>query len=305
MLCLQKQLKVTNKTMRSINFEVTEKFNDKPLLHFLKSEVKMSSRLIKTLKRVENGMQCNGEHIRTIDKVKTGDKITINMPDVEILVGTTDENLDVVYEDDDILIVNKPPTMPIHETRNNQGNTLMNAVLGYLSAKGKPTSFRAIGRLDRGTSGLVLCALNPYIAASLSGEIEKSYLAIASKKIEENGTINAPIYRPAPPKTHRCVDQRGDRAVTHYEVISSGENYSLLKINLETGRTHQIRVHFAHLDSPLYGDDMYGEKSGKLSHQALHCFEMNFTHPVSKQMIQVQGEMPKDMKKLLDELKSY
>ncbi len=286
--------------MRSINFIVTQHFDDKPLLHFLKSEVKMSSRLIKTLKRVENGLQCNGEHIRTIDKVKTGDKITINMPNSEILVGTTDETLDIVYEDDDILIVNKPPTMPIHETRNHQGNTLMNAVLGYLSAKGKSTSFRAIGRLDKGTSGLVLCALNPYIASSLSGgKIHKTYLAITSKKFTQGATIDAPIYRPQPPKTHRCVDPRGDRAVTHYEVLENGENYSLLKINLETGRTHQIRVHFAHLNAPLYGDDMYGEKSGKLTHQALHCFEMKFIHPVTKEKIQVQGEMPKDMRDML------
>lgn len=291
--------------MRSINFEVSERFNDKPLLHFLKSEVKMSSRLIKTLKRVENGLQCNGEHVRTIDKVKTGDKITINMPNIEILVGTTDEVLDVVYEDEDILIINKPPTMPIHETRNHQGNTLMNAVLGYLSAKGKSISFRAIGRLDRGTSGLVLCALNPYIAASLSGAIEKTYLAISSKKFEGSGTINAPIYRPQPPKTFRCVDSRGNRAVTHYEVISSGENYSLLKINLETGRTHQIRVHFSHLDAPLYGDDMYGEMSGKLTHQALHCFEMKFIHPVTKEKIEVQGQMPKDMRNMLEELANH
>lgn len=291
--------------MRSINFTVGENYDGKKLLYFLKSEAKMSSRLIKILKRVENGIQLNGEHIRTIDLIKAGDIVTINMPEDEISVKTTDENLDVVYEDDYILIVNKPPTMPIHETRNHQGNTLMNVVLGYLAKQNKHSTFRAIGRLDKGTSGLVLCALDPYTAASLSGTIEKSYLAITSKKFEENGTINAPIYRPAPPKTHRCVDERGDRAVTHYEVLENSDAYSLLKINLETGRTHQIRVHFAHLDAPLYGDDMYGEKSGKLSHQALHCFEMKFTHPVSKQIIHVQGEMPKDMKKLLDELKSY
>lgn len=290
--------------MRSINFQVNENYDGKKLLHFLKSEAKMSSRLIKVLKRVPNGLQLKGEHVRTIDLISAGDIVSINMPEDEIVVQTNDEDLVVVYEDDDILIVNKPPTMPIHESRNYQGNTLMNSVLGHLAKQNKPSAFRAIGRLDKGTSGLVLCALNPYAAAYLSSEkIEKTYLAIASKRFDLGGSIDAPIYRPNPPKTLRCVDARGDRAVTHYEVLEKGEHYSLLKIQLETGRTHQIRVHFSYLGAPLYGDDMYGETTGKLSHQALHCASMKFTHPVTKQIIQVQGEMPKDMKKLLDELK--
>ena len=246
----------------------------------------------------------NGERARTIDIIHTGDIVTINIPEDDTTSIPTDFPLDVVYEDDDLLIINKPPMLPMHESHNHQGDTLANAVAGYLTKKGKSAAFRAVGRLDKGTSGIVVCALNTHIAARLSGNIKKQYLALVTAKYTEDGTINKPIYRPDPMKTYRTADDRGDYAVTHYHVQESGEEYSLMRIDLETGRTHQIRVHFAYLGTPLYGDRMYGKEDERICHQALHCENVRFIHPVTNEEIFLQASMPQDMQKLLDELRN-
>lgn len=289
--------------MRSIDYTVTEYFDGKKVFNFLRGYVKISVRLLRSLKRVEGGIMLNGERARTIDIIHTGDTVTINIPEDESSSIPTDFPLDVVYEDDDLLIVNKPPMLPMHESHNHQGDTLANAVAGYLTRKGKSATFRAVGRLDKGTSGIVVCALNTHIAARLSGNIKKQYLALSTGCYTEDGTINKPIYRPDPMKTYRTADDRGDYAVTHYHVQESGENYSLMRIDLETGRTHQIRVHFAFLGTPLYGDRMYGKEDERICHQALHCENVRFIHPVTNEEIFLQADMPEDMQGLLSELK--
>ncbi len=289
--------------MRSIEYTVTEYFNGKKVFNFLRGHVKISVRLLRSLKTVENGIMLNGNQARTIDIIHTGDKVTINIPDDSTSSIPVDYPLDIVFEDDDLLIINKPPMLPMHESHNHQGDTLANAVAGYLTKKGKPATFRAIGRLDKGTSGIVVCALNSYVAARLSGKIKKQYLALVTARYEEDGTIDKPIYRPDPMKTYRTADDRGDYAVTHYHVEERGENYSLMRIDLETGRTHQIRVHFAFLGTPLYGDRMYGTEDKRICHQALHCEKLTFIHPVTNEETTVKAEMPKDMKELLEELR--
>lgn len=291
--------------MRSIDYTVTEYFDGKKVFNFLRGHVKISVRLLRSLKRVEGGIMLNGERARTIDIIHTGDIVTINIPEDDTTSIPTDFPLDVVYEDDDLLIINKPPMLPMHESHNHQGDTLANAVAGYLTKKGKSAAFRAVGRLDKGTSGIVVCALNTHIAARLSGNIKKQYLALVTAKYTEDGTINKPIYRPDPMKTYRTADDRGDYAVTHYHVQESGEEYSLMRIDLETGRTHQIRVHFAYLGTPLYGDRMYGKEDERICHQALHCENVRFIHPVTNEEIFLQASMPQDMQKLLDELRKF
>lgn len=290
--------------MRSIDYTVTGYFDGKKVFNFLRGHVKISVRLLRSLKRVEGGIMLNGERARTIDIIHTGDIVTINIPEDDTTSIPTDFPLDVVYEDDDLLIINKPPMLPMHESHNHQGDTLANAVAGYLTKKGKSAAFRAVGRLDKGTSGIVVCALNTHIAARLSGNIKKQYLALVTAKYTEDGTINKPIYRPDPMKTYRTADDRGDYAVTHYHVEESGEEYSLMRIDLETGRTHQIRVHFAYLGTPLYGDRMYGKEDERICHQALHCENVRFIHPVTNEEIFLQAQMPKDMQDLLDELRA-
>lgn len=162
-----------------------------------------------------------------------------------------DINIDVIYEDADLLAVNKSPFLAMHPTHNHQGDTFANAVAGHLQSEGKSAVFRCVGRLDKGTSGVVVCALNRYAAARLSGNISKKYIAVVRGRFEGSGTINKPIYRPDPMKTLRaCGDMPGsESAVTHWESLYSSDEYSLLSLTLETGRTHQIRVHFASMDA--------------------------------------------------------
>lgn len=290
--------------MRTLEYKIEKPEHDgKTVESFLRGYVKISLALLRSQKRVERGILLNGEHARSIDIIHIGDTLTLNIPDDEKVSIPSDYPLEVIYEDEDILIINKPAELPMHESHNHQGDTLANAVAGYLAKKGKGTTFRAIGRLDKGTSGAVVCALNTFAASRLSGRIEKEYIAIPTGRYTEKGTIDKPIYRPDPMKTCRTADDRGDRAVTHYTPLEFGESYSLLSIRLETGRTHQIRVHFAYLGTPLYGDTMYGKEDKDIPHQALHCRKLMFTHPVTKEEMTVEADYPEEMKKLLERLR--
>ena len=289
--------------MRTLEYIIPEKFHGKTVETFLRGHIKMSLALFRSQKRVPDGITLNGVHTRSVDKISAGDILRVNIPDDERASIPSDYPLDIIYEDDDILVINKPAELPMHESHNHQGDTLANAVAGYLAKKGKPAIFRAVGRLDKGTSGAVLCALNTFAASKLSGKIEKEYIAIPTGRYTEKGTVNKPIYRPDPIKTYRTADDRGDRAITHYFPVEYGENYSLLHIRLETGRTHQIRVHFAFLGTPLYGDTMYGTADDDIGRQALHCRSLTFIHPVTNEKMTFEAEIPEDMKRLLSRLR--
>lgn len=286
--------------MRTLSYIIPEEYSEKKLYAFLKGNIKLSSKLIRSLKQVDNGLLLNGEHIRTVDIVKKGDVLEINIPTDENAVAPCYKEIDVVYEDEDIIVVNKPAMLPVHESHNHQGDTLQNCLCGYFMKKGKSHTFRAVGRLDKGTSGLVLCALNSHAASRLSGNFQKEYLAIATGKYENSGTIDAPIYRPDPIKTYRTVDERGDRAVTHWSALKSNGRLTLLRVTLETGRTHQIRVHFAHLGTPLLSDSMYGELLPQIGHQCLHCETLTFIHPISGEKIVLKAPMPEEMQQVAD-----
>lgn len=288
--------------MRTIEYVITEEYDGKKLLSFLKGSAKLSSKLIRTLKTIPNGMMLNSVHIRTIDIVHAGDILTVSLPDDEVSALPCELMPEVIYEDSDLLIVNKPAFLPIHESHNHQGDTLANSVAGYLMKSGKKCTFRAVGRLDKGTSGLVVCALNSHAASRLSGKIKKEYLAIATGKYEKTGTIDVPIYRPDPMKTYRVCDERGDRAVTHWEALKTDGRLTLLRIHLETGRTHQIRVHFAHLGTPLLGDRMYGKEDGRITHQALHCAKLTLVQPITGEEIVCEAPMPEEMERIAEAL---
>ncbi len=289
--------------MRVLEYIIPEEFDGKTVESFLRGHIKMSLALFRSQKRVPDGITLNGVHTRSVDKIRTGDILKVNIPDDERASLPSDYPLDIIYEDEDILVINKPAELPMHESHNHQGDTLANAVAGYLTKKGKPAIFRAVGRLDKGTSGAVLCALNTFAASKLSGKIEKEYIAVPTGKYTESGTIDKPIYRPDPIKTYRTADDRGDRAVTHYFPMEHGEDYSLLLIRLETGRTHQIRVHFAFMGTPLYGDTMYGTADEDINRQALHCRSLTFIHPVTNEKMIFEAKMPEDIKRLLRRLR--
>ncbi len=285
--------------MRRIDYTITSEFDGDKVLWYLRGQAKLSARLVASLKTFPEGILLNSEHIRTIDRIHTGDVLTVNIPEGESTAEAKDGDLQVVYEDEDLLIVNKIPFIAVHPTHNHQGDTLANIVTGYLLSRGKSAVFRAVGRLDKGTSGLMMMALNGYAASRLSENgVEKEYLAIAEGEYTSSGTIDKPIYRPDPMKTIRATGEHGDRAVTHYTpVVTDGER-TLLKIHLETGRTHQIRVHFASMGTPLTGDSMYGKEDKEISRQALHCAKMTFTHPVTGREVSVTAPMYEDMEKI-------
>lgn len=285
---------------RTLEFEVGDDCDGIKLLYFLRNRAKLSSRLIKSLKRIDGGLRRNGEHIRTVDPIRCGDIISVNMPDDMPEIEQKEFDLEVLFEDEDLLIINKPAHLAMHPSHNHQGDTLANAVAYRLARQGKASVFRCVGRLDRDTSGIVICALNPYSAARLTEEVmnrqvKKTYYAVADAVLNGSGTINAPIYRPHPLHTYRCVDERGDRAVTHWQALKNNGKETLVKVNLETGRTHQIRVHFAHIGAALVGDTMYGKADGRIDRQALHCGEVCFTHPVTNEKMSFITHLPKDM----------
>lgn len=286
---------------RKLQYAIPNEYSSKRVLDFLK-HLGFSHRLITKLKQTPDGILLNGEHIRTIDPMSEGDILEINLPTdkKESISIPVEMPLDIIYEDDDILVLNKPAMLAVHESHNHLGDTLSNAVAFHLKKEGKPSVFRAVGRLDKGTSGLMVCALNRYAASRLSGKIKKQYLAIATGIYEGEGTIDAPIYRPDPILTVRTVDERGEKAITHWTALKNDGENTLLRVKLETGRTHQIRVHFASLGTPLVGDTMYGTPDERICHQALHCCECRFIHPVKNEEMHFFCDMPDDMKNIIE-----
>ncbi len=291
--------------MRHIEFLIDENYDGQKVIAYLRGEAKLSARLVNSLKRIEKGITLNGEHIRTVDILHNGDILAVNIPEDNNEIEPVEYPLDIVYEDNDIIVINKPAGLAMHPTHNHQGDTLANAVTAYLVSKGANTAFRAVGRLDKSTSGLVICALNKYAAASLSGNFEKTYFALVKGEFEGSGTIDKPIYRPDPMKTIRAVGNEGDRAVTHWQCEWTDGEISLMKVTLETGRTHQIRVHFSSIGAPLCGDDMYGSTDMRVSRAALHCGILDFVHPVSGETMHFEVPVPEDMENVIKSCSKY
>ena len=262
------------------------------ILHFLKGKQGYSARLITALRKSENGILLNGKKAKTTALLQRGDVLEIHIPLGTSEIPPVALPLEVLYEDEDVLVINKPAFLVCHPTRNHQGDTLANAVAFYLQQQGKSCTFRAVNRLDRDTTGLVVIALHRLAADKLRKTVQKTYFALVQGCVRESGTIDLPIERVDARKILRRVGEQGQRAVTHYEVVKAGENASLLKIRLETGRTHQIRVHFAHIGHPLVGDTMYGTASELIAHQCLHCGEMRFLQPVTGEPICLQSAPP-------------
>lgn len=288
--------------VRVISYTIPSAYDGKKVIAYLRGDAGISSRLLKILKRTQNGITLNGEHIRTIDFLHTGDILSVNIPCPGSEIEPVEFPLDILYEDDDLIIINKDPFIACHPTHNHQGDTLANALAFHLMKKGTVSVFRAVGRLDKGTSGIVICALNKHAAALIPKTISKEYLAVISGKLEPQGTIDAPIYRPDPMKTIRAVGKCGDRAVTHWEVIKQNEATTLARIRLETGRTHQIRVHFASIGMPLVGDSLYGTDPLNIGHQLLHCEKVTFTHPVTGNIMTISAPVPEYMQKIINEI---
>ena len=213
--------------------------------------------------------------------------------------------MDIVYEDEDILVINKAADTPIHPSQGNYENSLANGVAGYFKHKGENVVFRCINRLDRDTTGLVVIAKNMLSGAVLNQamiqrEIHRIYLAVVKGELPESGTIDFPIARKEGSTIERCVDfECGEHAVTHVQCVEKNEKYSLAKIWLETGRTHQIRVHMNAIGHPLPGDFLYHPDFSEIGRQALHSWRLEFMHPVTGALMKFEQPLPEDMRKLL------
>ena len=250
----------------------------------------------------------NGKPAKKNDKLNIGDEISVQIPEPrETDIVAKDIPLHIVYEDEDLLVINKPADMPIHPSLNNYENSLANALAWYFAKQDKPFVFRCINRLDRDTSGLTIVAkhmLSGGILSSMVAEraIHREYLAIVRGHISpESGTIDAPIGRKGDSIIERQIDfEQGERAITHYTMQEYKNGHSLLSIHLETGRTHQIRVHMKHIGFPLIGDHLYNPDMEYMTRQALHSHRLQFTHPITGETMDFTAPLPVDMLKVLD-----
>ena len=245
--------------MRKIEFKVSEDLSGKEIKSILYKNLSLSSKLIRKLKTYDDGILLNNKKATVREKVSAGDILLINILDeVSVNIVPNDIPLDVLYEDEDIIAINKPYNMPTHPSQNHYEGTLANGVMNYF--KGTDFTFRAINRLDRDTTGVVLVAKNRYSSELFcrqirNGDMQKTYLAICKGKPEQiKGVIDAPIKRKEDSVITRIVAEDGQSAKTFYEVVKTENGYSLIKLKPKTGRTHQIRVHMAHIGHPLYGD---------------------------------------------------
>lgn len=282
--------------MRIINFKITEKNNGRQIKEFLR-DFGVSSSLLTKLKQSENGIAVNGGFARAVDIIHSGDVLTISIENSgKMPAPLKADNVRLIYSDEDILVLNKPPVMPVHESRNHQGDTLANAAACYIK---EDTAFRAVYRLDRDTSGLVLIAKNGLAACKTAGKIKKDYYAVCQGVLTGSGTIDLPIRRMSDSIIKRGVFDDGEKAITHWQAVKNNGKNTLLKINLETGRTHQIRVHFSHIGYPLLGDSLYGGECDEIGRQALHCKTIYFTHPITEKPMAVGCDFPNDFKGLV------
>lgn len=284
---------------RIFTYEITESDAGSRIGDFLRKRG-YSRHIVIHLKQTEGGIMKNGEPVYVSQTLKKGDVLTVTILEESPseTIRPVPMDLDIVYEDEDIMVINKPANMPIHPSINNYENTLANGVAHYFAVQGVPFTYRCINRLDRDTTGLLIIAKHMLSASILADmikrrEIHREYLAIASGEVPPEGVIDAPIARKEESVIERCVDfTRGERAVTHFKRLEYRNGYSLVSLKLETGRTHQIRVHMKYLGYPLIGDFLYNPDYRILDHQALHSYRLCFCHPITGKELEFKKEPP-------------
>lgn len=286
--------------MRTIQYIVEPQEDGRRVGSYLRGVAGISNRLLVDLKKTDYGIRCNGVHVRVIDRVHAGDQLCITIDDHPKEYLAAPIQVPILYEDEDLLIYNKPAGMASHQSRRNQTDSLGNAFAWYCQQKGLSISFRPVSRLDKDTSGIVLVAKNQHAASQLNGTADKRYTAVVCGRMEEDfGTVEAPIRRINEVYTKRMVAPDGQPAKTDWKVLARGEEYSLVELKLYTGRTHQIRVHMSHIGHPLAGDDLYGGDLKIIPRQALHCGWAGFHHPVTGAWVEVAAPLPQDMADIL------
>ena len=290
---------------RIFEYQITVAEEGRKIGDFLR-EKGYSRHLLRQLKETEDGLLRNGQPTFTTVALKAGDRIRVRL--LEKAEGSeaimpAPLPFEIVYEDEDLLVVNKPADMPIHPSFQNHGNTLADALTWHYQQHGEDFVYRCINRLDRDTTGLLIVAKHLLSASILSDmvgkrEIHREYLAIVEGIPPENGTISAPIGRKKGSAILREVNfETGEPAVTHFARLETRNGLSLVSLKLETGRTHQIRVHMGYIGCPLIGDYLYYPECSRISRQALHSHRLSFLHPITGKALSFTAPLPEDMEK--------
>lgn len=286
---------------------IPTKYDGILLREYLHAGLLFSSRLIKRIISTGGKFIINGNEVTVRYRLKSDDHLQIIFPKEQRSPSIVPENLplQILYEDDALLIINKPAGMPSMPSSLHLRGTVANRLLAYYDANDLHYTVHIVTRLDRDTSGLMLIAKHQYSHSLLSQMqrhklIDRTYEAIVHGIVENpDGTINKPIGRKETSIIERIVTEKGQEAVTHYHVLNRYETHTYVNIRLETGRTHQIRVHFSSVGHPLLGDDLYGGKQDLIKRQALHCSKIAFNHPMTDEEIVIDASLPADMKNLL------
>ena len=293
-------------------YKISAEENGKTVKEILRYGVGLSLAFTKRLKFLDNGIMLNGNRVTVRATVKEGDLLFLATEDVDNATDLTPANipLSIIYEDDYIVLPNKSANMPTHPSHNHRGDTLADALAYKYQHKDSAFVFRSISRLDKNTSGILLIAKDRISASKLSAsmkncEIEKQYLAILNGELSGEGEIDTYIKRAEESIIFRKVcseNEGGDRAITKYRVLCSKNGYSLVIASPITGRTHQLRVHFAHLGTPILADDLYGKQSELLDRHALHAMSLSFPHPKTQAKQKFFAPPSEDMTTLIHKL---
>ena len=291
---------------RTLTYEITTEYSGFTIEKFLKAQG-YSSANITAIKKMPENTVVDGiwEHMNK--KLQNGDTLKVNIQETDSSqkFPAVEMPLDIVYEDEDIIVVNKPAGLSIHPSLNHYEDSLANGLAYYYESQGKPFIFRCANRLDKNTSGLTVIAKHLVSGNILSTMVKnrqfhREYYAIVRGSLAQpEGTIDAPIGRVDDSIITRQVDfENGERAITHYKVIEEKNGHSLISIHLETGRTHQIRVHFKYIGHPLIGDHLYNPDMEYMHRQALHSHKISFVHPITKKAMEFVAPLPNDMQSL-------
>lgn len=273
----------------------------------LKAEFSMSDRLLLKLKKLDK-IYLNGNVTSVNHPVLENNLIEcyLDYEEDNSNIVPTEMPLNIIYEDEAYIVVNKPAGIPVHPSMDHYTDSLSNGIAFYFNQISLKKKIRPVNRLDKDTSGIVIFAKNEYIQECLvrqmkSKEFIKKYIAVVNGNLDNlEGTINAPIARKEGSIIERCVSETGDIAITHYKVLKRKTDFDIVECILETGRTHQIRVHFAYLGHSLLSDTLYGTSSSLINRQALHAYKVEFTHPLSKKKVKYIATVPEDLNKLME-----
>lgn len=294
---------------RNIDYIIDEDNAGLRVEQFLRRK-RYSGQNLSEIKRMPKSILVNGVHYYMRQELSTGDHLQVRICETQNSekIPPTKLPLDIIYEDEDLLVLNKPAGMPIHPSLNNYTNSIANALAYYFQSQGKPFIFRCCNRLDRDTSGLTIVSKHLVSGSILSDmtkyrEVHREYLAIARGSVTPfEGTIQAPLGRKEGTIIERTVDwEHGEDAVTHYKVVKEANGHSLVSLRLETGRTHQIRIHMKYLGYPLIGDYLYNPDMEYMTRQALHSHHMEFTHPITGEHMSFTAPLPEDMARVMQE----